>query len=454
MEPSERRENYFLETDLRGPAPPPGPGETTEQSRAVSNQFEKILDALPFYVILVDTDHVIQFANSAVRRTLGLTLEQVQGRYCPQVVHGVDHYAGCPVAQAIKGGPVEKEFFAAEHGRWLLTSAYPTGARSREGLDLYFHTVRDITDQKNAQKALAESEEKYRRLFAEMEDAIFVMSMAGIVQDMNRAGLELFRVPSREKLSGFNLFTGLRLVDSEWTPFIRELEEHGRVVNHEIAFRARGGGIAVASINASMERDGKSGEGLIRGIARDITRNRELEQQTITDELTTLYNRAFFDACLAEKVRHARDGRTPSLSVLFLDIDDFKLYNDTYGHQDGDYVLRRVARAMLAALRDDDVVARYGGEEFTIIVASGSHTAAQVAERVRSTVERHCSTLADRRMHGNVTVSIGVATYGADAETAQALIKVADTRMYEAKRRGKNLVASGDPSASPRAAES
>ena len=195
------------------PARAPPPAGRTPTEPAVSSQFEKILTPCPL-THPSDTDHVIQFANSAVRRTLGLTLEQVQGRYCPQVVHGVDHYAGCPVAQAIKGGPVEREFFAAEHGRWLLTSAYPTGARSREGLDLYFHTVRDITDQKNAQKALAESEEKYRRLFAEMGDAIFVMSMAGIVQDMNRAGLELFRVPSREKLSGFNLFTGLRLVDS------------------------------------------------------------------------------------------------------------------------------------------------------------------------------------------------------------------------------------------------
>ena len=216
MEPSERRENYFLEADRRGPAPPPEPGETTEQSRAISSQFEKILDALPFYVMLIDTNHDIQFANATVRQTLGLTLEQIQGRSCPKTIHGVDHYPGCPVEQAIRGGPTEKEHFSAEHGRWLLTSAYPTGARSSEGLDLYFHTVRDITDQKNAQKDLADSEEKYRRLFAEMEDAIFVMSMAGMVQDMNRAGLELFRVPSLEKLNGFNLFTGLRLVDSEW----------------------------------------------------------------------------------------------------------------------------------------------------------------------------------------------------------------------------------------------
>ena len=438
---SEHRENYFLEDDALRRALPFDPAATTDASRAISAQFEQILDALPFYVILVDTDHTIQFANSAVRRTAGLTLQEMQGRSCPQVIHGRKHYPGCPVEQAIRNGPTEQEHFAVEHGRWLLTCAYPTGAKSSAGLDLYFHTVRDITDQKNAQRALEVSEAKYRRLFEEMEDAIFVLSGAGQVHEMNRAGLELFRVSSRGEMSAFNLFTDLRLLDCDWTAFNAAMNERGRVVNYEISFYARGDSTKVVSINAAMERDPDSGEGVIRGIARDITRNRQLEQQTITDEMTALYNRTFFDACLQAKVGQARRA---ALSVLFFDIDDFKDYNDAYGHQEGDYVLRRVAQAMISALRDEDVAGRYGGEEFTVIVSCGAGPAAQAAERVRAAVETSCNPRADARIRRAVTVSVGVATLGDDATSSGALVNVADSRMYNAKRLGKNRVAVGE----------
>lgn len=445
MEGREHKENYFLEDEALRQALPFDPAVTTENSRVISAQFEQILDSLPFYVILVDTDHTIQFANSAVRRTAGLELHEMQGRSCPHTIHGREHYPGCPVEQAIRSGPTEQEHFAVEHGRWLLTCAYPTGAKSAAGLDLYYHTVRDITDQKNAQRALEISETKYRRLFEEMEDAIFVVSAAGQVQEMNRAGLELFRVNSRDEMGAFNLFTDLRLLDCDWADFNAAMDDRGRVVNYEISFYARGDTTKVVSINAAMERDVNSGEGVIRGIARDVTRNRQLEQQTITDEMTALYNRAFFDACLDGKIDQAR--RT-ALSVLFFDIDDFKDYNDAYGHQEGDYVLRRVAQAMISALRDEDVAGRYGGEEFTVIVACGAAAATQAAERVRAAVESSCRPQSDVRIKRAVTVSVGVATLGDDATTSSALLHIADTRMYRAKRLGKNRVAAGGGPAS------
>ena len=109
--------------------------------------------------------------------------------------------------------------------------------------------------------------------------------------------------------------------------------------------------------------------------------------------MTTLYNRAFFNSCLAEKVKQARANRRAALSLLYLDIDDFKSYNDSYGHPEGDYVLRRVAQAIIAALRDEDIAARCGGEEFAVIVGCGAHAAARAAERVRASVEMSCSPL-------------------------------------------------------------
>ncbi len=434
-----------MEKELDGLTLPLSGAEITEQSRVISAQFEQILDSLPFYVLLVDTDHNMQFANSAFRQTFGLTLEQLEGRYCPKVVHGLDHsYPGCPVEQAIRGGASEKEHFAKERGRWLLTSAYPTGARSREGLELYFHTVRDITDQKKAQEALAASENRYRRLFEAMEDVIFAMSPDGLLQDMNPAGLELLQISPRADLSRVNLFDDLSLIDADWDPFIGALKTRGHVIDHEVSFKRPDGTIVIVSINASMEHDGPHEGGVIRGIMRDLTRDRELEQRSTTDEMTALYNDGFFQSYLVNQVRHIRSGQPAQLSVLFLDIDDFKAYNDAYGHQEGDYVLRRVGDAIKTALRGEDVAARYGGEEFTMILGCDLPEAVEIAERVRSTVEDLCSSFADDRIRRSVTASVGIATLGRDGDRAERLVKVADARMYEAKERGKNQVFAGE----------
>ena len=439
-----RREAYFLHNDLDERALPATATERTEQSRVISAQFEGILDALPFYVLLIDSRHTIQFANRAFRETYGVSLAELEGSYCPKFVRGLDHnYPGCPVEQAIKGGPTEKVFFAKEHGRWLLTSAYPTGAKTKEGLDLYFHTTRDVTHQKEAEAALTASEAKYRRLFDELEDAIFVMSPDGLLQDLNPAGLALLQIASRDEMARVNLFDDLSVIDSDWTPFIDALHTRGHVVDHEVSFRRPDGTIVITSINASMERSDADRSGVIRGVMRDLTRDRELEQRSIVDEMTTLYNHAFFQSYLLTQTRRIRAGQADQLSLLFIDIDDFKAYNDAFGHQEGDYVLRRVGHAIKAALRGEDVAARYGGEEFVVVLGCDFAAALDVAERVRSTVEQLCSTVADGSVRRSVTASVGVATLGRDADVADQLVHMADQRMYEAKKRGKNQVYAG-----------
>ena len=437
----ERREDYFLDREIDALELAGAPPERTEQSRVISAQFEKILDALPFYVLLVDTNHTIQFANRTFRQVYDVTLEELEGKYCPKFVHGVSHdFPGCPVEDAIRGGPTEKEFFAEDHGKWLLTTAYPTGAKTRQGLDLYFHTTRDITAQKEAQAALEASEARYRRLFDELEDAVFAMAPDGRLQDLNPAGLELLQIRSREEMSRLNLFDDLSVIDSDWAPFIEALKLRGRVIDHEVSFRRPDGTIVIVSINASMEHGDPVEGGVIRGIMRDLTRNRELEQRSIVDEMTSMYNHAFFQSYLLTQVRHIRAGQSAELSMLFADIDDFKAYNDAFGHQEGDYVLRKVAKAMRTALRGEDVAARYGGEEFAIVLGCRYDTALELAERVRTTVEDLCSSFADARIRRSVTVSIGVASLKRDADTAEQLVTTADQRMYLAKKRGKNQV--------------
>jgi diguanylate cyclase (GGDEF)-like protein/PAS domain S-box-containing protein len=391
-----KNDNYFLQAELPASDLAVGQGEMSEQSRFISAQFEKILDSLPFYVLLVDSSHHVQFANSAFRKTFKTTLAKVQGAHCPRLVHGCDHYPACAVDQAIREGATEKIHFNQQHNRWLLTTAYPTGAKTKDGLDIYYHTVRDVTDERQVQESLKASENRYRGLFEEMKDVIFVMSPDGTLQDMNPAGLELLQIQPH-KLGRTNLFTDLNLVASTCEFFIEELRTKNRVVDFELTFVRPDGKTIVVLINASMDKSGAD-DGVIRGIMRDLTRNRELEELSTLDVLTGLYNRGFFQTFLMNKVRNMRAGQEAGLSLLFFDIDNFKSYNDTYGHLEGDFVLKKVADAIRAALRAEDVACRYGGEEFSVILSCDAALAVVIAERVRRTIEDTCSDFADKHI--------------------------------------------------------
>jgi diguanylate cyclase (GGDEF)-like protein len=161
-----------------------------------------------------------------------------------------------------------------------------------------------------------------------------------------------------------------------------------------------------------------------------------LQQLAIKDGLTGLFDHSYFHQSLqAEIERCERHGHF--LSVVMLDVDDFKHYNDSHGHQEGDKVLRWLGGILRANIRKSDIAARYGGEEFTIIMPETSHDdALLVAEKLRLEIEvTQPACWPDR-----VTVSVGVASYPEEARTGADLLRKADIRMYRAKRAGKNQV--------------
>ncbi|MEA2180293.1 MAG: hypothetical protein QOG77_3590, partial [Solirubrobacteraceae bacterium] len=171
-------------------------------------------------------------------------------------------------------------------------------------------------------------------------------------------------------------------------------------------------------------------------------------RESVTDELTGLFNRRRFDEVLDTEVERAkRFGQ--SMALVLLDIDDFKLVNDTYGHQQGDVVLREVARVLRESCREIDEPARYGGEELAVVLpGTDLHGAYLLAERVRRGVDslRLPLMVADGEIH--VTASLGVAALPESADEQEGLVAAADAAMYDAKRAGKNRAvrAQRDPS--------
>lgn len=168
--------------------------------------------------------------------------------------------------------------------------------------------------------------------------------------------------------------------------------------------------------------------------------NARLYRLSITDDLTGLYSQRYFKDYLRMELQKAKRLKRP-LTVVMLDIDNFKAYNDSHGHAAGDEALGGVARAMRTCLRDTDVVARYGGEEFAIILPEiRPLQGAQICERIRAQVEALKSRQDGRP--GGLTISVGLSSYPESADESTELFVKADQALYAAKRAGKNCVRS------------
>ncbi len=168
------------------------------------------------------------------------------------------------------------------------------------------------------------------------------------------------------------------------------------------------------------------------------------KELAFTDGLTGIFNRRYFDMRYSREMLRARRYRR-NLTVLMIDIDFFKLYNDTLGHLAGDHALRQVAQVLEASLRRADILCRYGGEEFVVILPEidGNHGQI-VGEKLRRAVLAASFDGEEKIPGKHVTISVGIAAFPDHGETAEAILQKADQALYAAKARGRNqaLVAS------------
>jgi diguanylate cyclase (GGDEF)-like protein len=200
------------------------------------------------------------------------------------------------------------------------------------------------------------------------------------------------------------------------------------------AFRARGGSrFTTEQIRALVMVGGWT------RLALDNLKLREsVERLAVTDDLTQVYNYRFLKTALRREIRRAaRYGQ--ELSVVMIDVDNLKAYNDRNGHMRGSLLLREIARLFTQQTRSWDLVAKYGGDEFTLILPqTGLEGACTVAERMRAAVEQHEFALAPR---GSITISLGVAVFPHHGSDALSLIRASDKVLYQAKRSGRNRIA-------------
>jgi len=277
--------------------------------------------------------------------------------------------------------------------------------------------------------------EDYRRMFAHARDGLIITGGDGLIVQVNEAVVLLLGY-TEEELCDARL-PDLLLDDADRGRVAHAMRPGSDLPEQELRLRRKDGGAAVCLIAAYPRSDGQGGF-LIS--LHDVTEHRRTQQQLIHsafhDVLTRLPNRLLFMDRLERVLRHVRRRTGYRFAVLFLDLDRFKLVNDTFGHAAGDELLQSVSKRLEECLRQDDSIARLGGDEFAIIVdaISDASDATRVAERILESLK---TPFAVQGREVQVSVSIGIALSTSGYDSPDDVLRDADAAMYRAKTSGR-----------------
>jgi len=345
----------------------------------------------------------------------------------------------------------EGELFQSHHRRKDGT-VYPVEIslqyRPEEGGMLVL-LVWDITGRKWTESRLLLTQ----HTIDNVADMIIWLDESGRYVFVNDTALRMLGYTNEEMLSKHVYEVDPTFDQERWRAHWKDIEERGTFTIETINTSKNGEEIPIEVTVNFVEYNGKK---FNCSIVRDITErkraaaemeeaNRKMMHLSVTDALTGLANRRHFNESLSgEYVRHLRSGE--ELSLLFLDIDAFKAFNDQYGHLEGDECLRRVANTLAENMRrPGDLAARYGGEEFVCILpATGRAGAGKVAENIRHSVEALAIPHRASPTAPVVTVSLGVVTTRCEGvDNPNVIVAAADAYLYQAKKGGRNRVIQG-----------
>ena len=430
--------NYFRKSSRPGPTEASSPG-------AFDPRFLALTEASSAIVLIVEDD-VILYANRAARdsgfNTRGPNLV---GQSFSDLAHA-DSRAALKQRMLKSGSEsvlAPQRFEVKLVGvpgsePWIDLNLSPV---EHEGRATLLVTGFDITDRKLAESAMRESERRLRDLIENVQLISILLDAKGDVTFANEYGLELLGL-NEEGVLGRNWFD-LVLPFDKSGPMLEAFRQRiaaGTAPHEEYEILTVRGEARVVSWNSTVLHDPAGAVCGMASIGADVTERRRAEKRllhdALHDSLTGLPNRALFMDRL--RTAFARLKRRPAhlFAVLFLDLDRFKVVNDSLGHLAGDQFLVQIGRTLAATLRAEHTVARLGGDEFAILLddIDVKEDASRVVERIFQALQ---TPLRVRGQEIFATVSIGIAFSGPDYESAEDMLRDADTAMYQAKTTGK-----------------
>jgi len=297
---------------------------------------------------------------------------------------------------------------------------------------------REIEQRLRSEKALGQAEEKFRSIFERAVEGIFQATIEGVFKEVNPAMVRLFGYESADEMVDVeDLRRTLMAVTEERRNYSQIIKRDGFVSNFEFQARKQNGELFWCSESSRMVilDDGVE---LVEGVLEDITQRKrtelELKHLATVDSLTGIPNRHLFFDRLELTLAHAK--RYSGLAaVLFIDLNEFKKVNDTFGHQAGDDLLRMVAERLNKRVRETDTLARLGGDEFGVLLTQIENEAA-ATHVAQSFVDVMTEPFSIQDKQVLIGATVGISFYPADGKDSVTLISRADAAMYGAKKRG------------------
>ena len=423
---------------------------TLEQLR---HQNELILNSAGEGIYGLDLDNTVTFINPAAARMLGWDVTELIGQSIQRILPG---FSPLPLADeprpavstastptSFSVSPSQTDNYHRKDGSAFPVEYTRTPIYKENKMVGTVVVFQDITERRTNEAALRESEERYALAVQGANDGIW---------DWNLRTGEIYFSPRWKAILGYTdselpntlemWFNCVHTNDLE--AFKRAINQHlsGETKNleHEHRMRTKSGDYRWVLTRGLAVQDASGQANRLAGSQTDITERKQIEEQllhdALHDALTGLPNRALLMDRLHHTIEVARRGTDYLYAVLFMDIDRFKVINDSLGHMQGDKLLMAIAQRLTTCIRPGDTVARLGGDEFVVLLESirDLSAALTVAERIQATLEEPIY-LSDQEVF--ITSSIGLALGGKQYHAAEDLLRDADTAMYRAKAKGR-----------------
>src|SRR5215211_6186567 len=424
------------------------------------DRFRSIFYHAPIGVAMVSLEGRYLQVNRWLCEILGYTEEELQALTWQEITHPDDLAASSAHARRIVEGEfpkyhLEKRFLHAD-GHTVWASLSVSLVRDAEGEPLYFVSqIQDVSERKKVERVIIESEERFRSLVQYSSDIITILEADGTVRYVSPA-VERVTGYRPEEQVGTNAFGSVHPDDKEraLATFAAVLKRSGLHPALEFRVPHKDGSWRYLEHVVNNLLDDPAVRGVVVN-SWDVTERKalveQLSYQAFHDLLTGLPNRALFMDRLERALTRAHR-RGTRVAVLFTDLDNFKVINDSLGHKAGDQLLVAVAERLKTCLRPEDTAARLGGDEFTILVEdiAGVGEGVQIAKRIAEILQPPF-TLEEQEVFA--TVSTGIALNSPTEERPADLLRHADLAMYRAKHRGKARYEVFEPSMDAKAVE-
>jgi len=386
-------------------------------------------------------------ANRCLCELLGYSREELLGMTVKQVSHPQDKNVTDEVRARLRAGVIDsfqmEKRYLRKDGTAVWVGLTISVARGPSGEPLHdVAVVQDISARKQAEDALRRSEERFRSLVELSSDWYWEKDAEFRFTKFDGKGVTDGRYDPQRAVIGKRPWElpGVVLESADWQQHRARLLRHEPFRDFEYSYRDQAGKQYHLSVNGEPVFDELGTFTGYRGTSRDVTARKQAEERiqylATHDGLTGLPNRTMFSQLLNLALETARRYRR-KFAVLFIDLDRFKVINDSLGHEAGDTLLQETATRLKKVLRSSDIVARLGGDEFVVLLqeVKGAEQVAAAARKILSAVIKPMQILGQEC---RVTASIGVSMFPADAADEQSLMKNADIAMYLAKEEGKN----------------